>query len=419
MSIVKHRNGWIKEAATVVGGLVLVLLAGFLSNGLAATPSTNADGVLSKSLTITWSKGPDLPQGFQDSDGGIAHHMLITVGGFCAGQTVGVVNKEGKYPRGFLKKVWGLDLNTPQKGWRYLPDFPGAPRQGLFGMAVKDQIYVWGGFSYSPPYTYKDGYRLSDKNGQWQWQRMPDLPWPLADGAIAAIGSKIYISGGADYDRKDFYTNAERHGDVKRLGSRLIVFDTENPTAGWKELAPSPGTPRFANAAAGVKGIIYIIGGATGNDNSSGNYATVVDNWRYDPATNKWSRLPDTPIASGNFPSGRIVFDDRYIVLVGGFQYKDVLNTDGTLRKPYGEVFRHYKNNPYDSDIFVFDTQTSRFGSADPLPLNNNGPMTVLQGNHLYLIGGETGGAVIQDEYFGHHPDLFLIGAIRKTAPSN
>jgi hypothetical protein len=120
---------------------------------------------LPKLLTITWRKGPDLPQGFQDSAGGVVGDMLITVGGFTQGQTQGVVNKRGRYPREFLNRGWGLNLNSQQGAWQPLPAFPGPARQGLSGAVIRDQFYVWGGFSYSPPYTYKDGYPGMVVNG--------------------------------------------------------------------------------------------------------------------------------------------------------------------------------------------------------------------------------------------------------------
>lgn len=412
----RDSSHWTKKLKIAVAGFFfLALLAAPLFSVSVAASSLDGGGGLPKFLTITWEKGPDLPQGFQDSSGGIIRHMLITVGGYSSGQTIGVVNKRGKYPHGSLKKTWALNLDMPQSGWLRLPDFPGEARQGLFGAVVRDRLYTWGGFSHLRSDSYRDGYRLSKEKGQWQWDRLPDLPWPIVSGGMVAIGSKIYLMGGADYAAEHVYTNTDRNGKVKRLGARLLVFDTNNPESSWKELPACPGTPRFTQAVAAVGGMIYVIGGAAGNDNASGKYATIVDNWRYDPATEKWSRLPDTPIASGNFPSGGIVFENRYIVLVGGFQYENVLNPDGTMRKPYGNVFRHYKNNRYASDVFVFDTKTNKFGFADPLPLNNDGPLTVLQGRHLYLIGGETGGAVIQGEYFGHKPDLFLVGTIQKT----
>jgi N-acetylneuraminic acid mutarotase len=374
------------------------------------------DALLKKILTIQWTKGPALPQGFQDSDGGIVRDTLITVGGFCGGKK-GPPGKESKYPRGFFKMVWGLDLKNPKAGWQSLPDFPGAARQELFGIVVNQQLYVWGGFSYSRPFCYQDGYRLSFKNDKWMWDRMPDLPWPLATAGICAVGPQIYVMGGLDYDAElndgTMFTNADRTGKIKRLGARLLTFDTKNIQAGWKELKSCPGTPRWAQAVATVNGKIYVIGGGNGNDNSTSSACTVVDNWRYNPQTDQWMRLTDSPIASGNFPSVQIVYKDRYILLIGGYQYKKIMNPDGTTREPYGKPFAHYPEKDYYSDVFVYDTRTETFGTASPLPLNNNLPMAVLEGNRLHLIGGETAGSVIEGEHFGHHPDLYLIGEIK------
>jgi len=363
-------------------------------------------------LSIAWKKGPNLPQGFQDSEGGIVRNTLITVGGFCSGQA-NVPGKESKYPRQFLRQAWGLDLGRPEAGWQALPPLPGAARQEHFGMVVGDQFYCWGGFSYTAPFCYADGYRLSRRDGAWTWDTLPPLPWPLSSAGASAVGSTIYVMGGGDYDEKRFYTAADRQGAIPRLGARLLAFDTQHPAAGWKELPACPGTPRFVHAVAAVKGVLYVIGGGTGNDNPSGQYCTVVDNWSFDPATARWQRLADTPIATGNFPAGAIVFRDRYILLVGGYQYGKVLAPDGSVRPVYGKVTKYDPKNDYNSDLLVFDTQTGRFGTADPLPLCNNLPMAVVAEDTLHLIGGETGGAAVEGELFGHHPDLYLTGRIR------
>ncbi len=396
--------------------LVCAAPAQVQSGGAADVQAPPSAGVaaagLRKMLSIEWKRGPDLPQGFQDSDGGIVRHTLITVCGFCSGQT-GVAGKETKYPRGFLRRVWGLDLGHPANGWQALPDFPGAPRQELFAIVVGDRLYAWGGFSYSAPFCYQDGYQLSWRGGRWTWDPVPPLPWPLCSAGICAIGSRIYVMGGADYDANRFYTNGDRRGGFKGLGARLLVFDAANPGAGWRELPPCPGTPRWVQAMAAARGRLYVIGGATGTDNRSGQYCTVVDNWSFDPASATWQRLADTPIATGNFPAGAIVFRNRYVLLVGGYQYADVLDADGALRRSYGKVFKHYAGNGYDSDVLVFDTRAVAFGAADPLPLCNNLPMTVLAGDELHLLGGETGGSVVEGEPYGHHPDLYLIGKLR------
>jgi len=117
-------------------------------------------------------------------------------------------------------------------------------------------------------------------------------------------------------------------------------------------------------------------------------------------------------VASGNFPSGQIIAFDRYIVLVGGYQYAKVLGPDGSLKPPYGAVGKHYPNHEYCSDVFVYDVKRGKFGTGTSLPLNNNLPMTVVESDRIHLIGGETGGATLDGEPFGHHPDLCLVGTI-------
>lgn len=366
---------------------------------------------LKRMLSIEWRKGPNLPHGFQDSDGGIVEGILISVGGFCSGQA-GIRGKEDKYPRGFFDRTWCLALGDPAEEWKAGPQFPGAPRQELFAIDVEGVLYCWGGFSYEKPYCYRDGYRLARRGDTWTWSPLPPLPWPAAGSGIAVIGSKIYVFGGADYNLEAFFTGADRDKNIPRLGARLLAIDTRDLEAGWKELAECPGTPRWIGGMGAVKGALYVIGGASGNDNGGGQYCTVVDNWRYDSGEDAWRRLVDLPVSSGNFPSGRIVFSDRFLILVGGYQYDRVLGPDGALHAAYGKGTKHYAENAYFSDVFVYDTETGDFGTADPLPLNNNLPMVVIQGNTIHLVGGETGGCEIDGETFGHHPDLYLLGTI-------
>lgn len=401
---------------------VIALTASLLATtvGRAADTSPQAPESLKPMLTISWKPGPDLPQGFQDSDGGFIGSTLITVGGFCQGRVLPA--KPNKYPRGFLKKAWGLDVDRGDQ-WVDLPELPGEARQELFAAPVGDALYMWGGVSYTSPFCYADGYRLSKKGDAWTWDKLPPLPSPACGSGIAAIDTRIYVLGGADYDSEHFYTIADRAGRQKRLGARFLTIDTTSLKAGWKRLPECPGTPRWVHAMAAVGGRIYVIGGATGDVPGAG-YCTVVDNWVFDTATQKWSRLRDTPVSTGNFASGAIAYKDRYILLVGGAQYPKVCNPDGTLRDKYGKASRYKDQGDYFNDVFVYDTKTETFGTATKLPLNNNLPMTVVRGDHIYLIGGETGGCTIEGEAFGHHPDLLLIGTAshlnaRDTAPDH
>ncbi|MBL8851643.1 MAG: hypothetical protein JNG89_18310 [Planctomycetaceae bacterium] len=385
----------------------------------ATEPADSArQATLQKMLSIDWSLGVDLPQGFQDSDGGVLDGKLITVGGFCSG---GLPEdnrqKPGRYPRGFLQKGWAFDLASTDRGWQPLPDFPGAARQGLAAVLVGDSLWYWGGFSYEDPYSYADGWRLSRRDGAWTWERSPDLPWRNACVAMTVVGDTIYAFGGSDYTAEAFLTEVDRTGQIKRQGARLLSLDTRRLADGWQVLPECPGTPRWVNSFAAVDGMLFVIGGASGDVKQGGmnyGYCSVVDNWRFDPAANGWTRLRDLPVSSGNFPrSSNAVYRGRYILLPGGHQYEYVLNPDGTVRPKYGLASRKNAGSGLHNDVFVYDTHTGDFGTADPLPIDNNLPMTVVSGDEIFLLGGETGGGVVDGEYYGHHPDLWLRGGIR------
>ncbi len=88
--------------------MTIAILAAFgLSEVRADNVAPQPQETLQQMLGITWTRGPNLPQGFQDSDAGIIDNTLITATGFCTGQ-YDVPGKPSTYPRGFLQKTWGL-----------------------------------------------------------------------------------------------------------------------------------------------------------------------------------------------------------------------------------------------------------------------------------------------------------------------
>jgi hypothetical protein len=89
-----------------------------------------------------------------------------------------------------------------------------------------------------------------------------------------------------------------------------------------------------------------------------------------------------------------------------------VANPDGTVRPVYGQPSNLNKGSGLFNDVFVYDIEGNTFGTADKMPIDNAAPMSVVRGDKIYLLGGETGGGVVEGEYYGHHPDLLLIGRI-------
>src|SRR5512146_2489202 len=93
--------------------------------GVPGSPAaTQPQADLRPMLRIEWRRGPNLPQGLQDSAIGIIDNTLVLAGGFCAGRGSDIPGKADKYPRGFIKKAWGLDLRDGSAKWIRLPDLP-------------------------------------------------------------------------------------------------------------------------------------------------------------------------------------------------------------------------------------------------------------------------------------------------------
>jgi hypothetical protein len=274
---------------------------------------------------------------------------------------------------------------SPYSGpWQQLPSAPVPGRQEVAATLVDNGtalVYV-GGFSYSAPYSYSDVLKLSfgtDSNsnsgngsgnssssgGEQQqqqqeaggaagavWSKLPSLPYAASSMGVASIGQKVYVVGGTDYNSLKFCVFEDCNGQNPGLGKHLLILDLENLSGGWQRGPDLPGSPRWVFSMTAVGGSLYVIGGATTN-------SSVVDNWKFTPAATataasapasstsgsappepaagasdvnvdafgSWVALPDLPISSGNFQTnGNNAFMDRYILLVGGYQYSHVYN---------------------------------------------------------------------------------------------
>jgi len=391
----------------------------FKTTELESSPTPQAQRSLPRMMKIAWSSAPFFPQGMQDNDGGLIGSHLVMVGGFCHG----IDNdwKPGKYPRGFLKKAWAMDVLHENEGWKELPDFPGSARQEMYGVSLNNELYLWGGFNYTDPYTYVDGYKLSKQANLWVWKKLVDLPRPYASGNAAIIGSKIYLFGGMDYDSERYYVVTDRSGKNNKYGSRLYAYDTKPDNLHWKELKGCPGTPRMMAGVAALNGKIYVIGGYSVD--RGGTSHSVVDSWRYDPELDTWSRLRDLPVAVAGFGSGSIAYQNRYLLLPTGYPYPTILNPDETVRSSYGEPSKvdrsQWKQHPklkgttYSNHIWVYDTQKNLYGTATKLPYDDHGPAAHIIRDTVYMFPGETAGFWYKQEYFGHAPELVLKGKIQ------
>jgi len=377
-------------------------------------------GELKPLLKIQWRLGPDYPMGIQESAVGVVHGKVVSAGGFTR-HPLDIVKKYpdafGGQPNGFTKLAFVFDPQNESAGWKRIPDMPGPARQGAAVAVVDDMLYAMGGINYTEPLTYRDTYRLEEKDGKWVWQELGTcrLPWPVYGTAdsTAVIGKKIYLLGVADYfqgpgaNGPDFHSEAGRNGSP--VGRAMLVLDTANLNAGWKRLADCPGVPKSNTALAAVGGKIYQLGGVFAPlAKSELAYYNAIDSWRYDPAGDRWTRLQDMPHGSNR---RALAYADRYIVLLTGFKYAKTRNMDGSVSGVYSaeEKSRRFLDF-FERTVLVYDAKTDRLGTADLLIEQTCYPGSAIIGDTLYCLGGEGGPRL-------YHPATLQIGKILEAIP--
>jgi hypothetical protein len=393
---------------------------------VAQSGDYSAPKELAPMLKIRWRLGPDYPMGIQDSAVGYLGGRIVSAGGFTR-HPLGILtiypDAFGGQPSGFTKLSFALDPSHEELRWQRIADIPGPARQGGAVAVVGDAMYVMGGINYSEPYTYRDTCRLRYEQGKWTWTNLETcrLPWPVygAAASTAVIGDKLYLFGAADFFQppgeksQDFHTEAGRDGSP--VSKALLVLDTKDLASGWKRLADCPGLPQFDAGVAAAGGKIWRLGGIyapvkkqTDLWRGENPYYNAVDSWVYDPATDRWSRLRDMPDGSNR---RALTWRDRYVILIAGYKYPRTWQLNGARTEAYSAA---EKRKPwqefFEKTVLVYDTQTGRLGTADPLVERTSYPSSAIVGDTIYCLGGEGGPR-------HWHPATLQIGTIIGAVP--
>jgi N-acetylneuraminic acid mutarotase len=99
------------------------------------------------------------------------------------------------------------------------------------------------------------------------WREEDPVPEELHHMGIAALGGRIYITGG--YTDSDFTVD----------NNKVYVYDPGAPPGSrWTRAADMPDN-RAAHASAAIGGLLYVVGGVGPNS---------AQLWVYNPATNSW-----------------------------------------------------------------------------------------------------------------------------------
>jgi N-acetylneuraminic acid mutarotase len=209
--------------------------------------------------------------------------------------------------------------------------------------AMGERIYVTGGYSddFYPNVNAAWVYH-SDSDA---WQRLADMPGHRAGHMLVAIGGKLYVAGGDVPDGED--------------PTQVWVYDPASDM--WDTSKAPMSMPRDHAAGVALDGKFYVIGGRWRH---AGNFASVE---MYDPATDAWTRRADMPTARSGFAADVL---DGKIHAVGG---EDI---DAVCTYAQHEVY---------------DPATDTWTALPSLPTPRHGLGAVALDGKLYVIGGGTG----------------------------
>ena len=186
------------------------------------------------------------------------------------------------------------------------------------GIALVDGV-VWlvGGRVGNNPGPVTDAVWLYDIASD-RWTQGPKLPLRRGGGGLGRLGHKLHYVGGFD-------ENASCDVDIH------LVYDLDDPSAGWQDLTDSSPMPMPRNHFGTVvyAGKLYTVGGQNGHDGCGGGKNTALLHV-YDPVTDKWTRLANLPGAESHLEPSVFVHNDKLLLVGGQSSGKSVWQYDPT-----------------------------------------------------------------------------------------
>jgi hypothetical protein len=188
------------------------------------------------------------------------------------------------------------------------------------------------------------------------WTTATNLPFEIDEPRAGALDGEIYLVGGITglQSLPSGRLLLEPSDELTRLDPRTETYES---------LAP---LPRRLNhiGVVGYRRHLYVLGG----------YGRTLDShtsrafYRYDPAANRWSRMPDMPESKAAMASG-VVGD--LLVVAGGA-----------------------RDNVPTSTAFAFNFRTGRWSRLPDMPDRREHVGAATLGPRLYVLGGRSTGSL-------------------------
>lgn len=260
--------------------------------------------------------------------------------------------------------------DTRTGAWGKAADMP-TPRIAAQAAVFAGEIYVFGGYSRGKIRGEKDHKTVEVYNTRTNtWSKTRDMPTLRRGFGTAVVDGKIYVIGGAIYDKQR---------DVRVATDLVEAYDPL--TERWKKHASMP-TERMWIDTEVVNNKIYAIGGEVsprhGVPDADQFFARIEE---YNPRTDRWRKRPDMPLLRFSFSTVAI---DKKIYLIGGYTRDNGFKTL--------------------TSIDVYEPSLNRWGTIPPLPTPKIAPAVAVNGV-IYVLGG-----FIRGQRFSHAVEAFDTG---------
>jgi N-acetylneuraminic acid mutarotase len=298
-----------------------------------------------------WTEGSPAPRARFEAQGIAVNDQLFVFGGFHNSQ-IEATAVSHRYDPG-------------SGSWQPLEDMPEKlTHAGQVFYEATNTIYIVGGFVGDHPGPGTEQvwrYHIPSDT----WSAGPSLPAPRGAGAAAVLGGKLHFFGGTEREGGEYSGDAGEHW----------ILDLENGTT-WQPAAPLP-NPRNHLGATAVNGKVYAIGGQHLDDEEEGNQRDVH---AYDPATDTWTAVSPLPRPLGHVAASTLVRDGR-IVVIGGVT----------------------QNRRKVANVLEYDPATDTWRELEPLPQPRQSPVAgVIAGEIIVTTGADNDSEPRTTTWHGH-----------------
>lgn len=319
--------------------------------------------LLLTNLALAWDVLPPLPRAISGQCAGVSNGALLVIGG-------------SYFPTPYFeggRKTWVDTIYVFERGsWREFH----APRPIGYAACVTDSdgvIVVGGG---NADENFRTAFRVTWDGKAIHTSSLPSLPEPIANGAAALIGRRVFAAGGQNSPTA---TSASR---------ALWTMNLDEPKKGWQRLEDCPGPGRILPAMAAHNGAILLASGAelVAAPDGKPQRRYLRDAWSYRPGTG-WSRLPDLPKALVAAP---VISRPNAVYLFGG--------DDGANAARIQELKE--KHPGFSREILSWRPDEAKWTPAGGYPAGLVTTMAVEWSGHVVIPGGE--------DRPGHRSDLVV-----------